>query len=444
MLSHILHDIRNTFRTWRRNPGGTLAALATLTIGIGATTTIFSVLSSLLLAPLPLPDADHLLRVTSIDLNQHATQISMPDALDIKQRIHSASGFAIYQLTVRNLPDASRPVIVHVLDTDADFVRVMGMRMAQGSGFHSNANEPGHYCEVVLSWPFWQSRFGGRAVLGKSMRISDQSCVIDGILPKEMDLPVAADVLTAVPFDLQALANGRRIRAWFAVARLNPGVTVQAFNSELASISQQLSRENPEEDSHLAFEGVRLRDWLTGSIRTSVFILFAAVWGILLIACANVANLQMVRAAARVREISVRGAVGASRAMLLQQLLVESLILALLASCCALLFTLFAIHFIGRLPNINIPRPESITVDWRVLTFAIGAACLTTVIFGLLPAWRASAISLNGVLKQAGGRMTASVRQRWIRQLLVASETAIATVLLITSLLLLHSFQNVV
>lgn len=439
----IARDIRNTFRNWRLNPGTTLASYVALTVGIGATTTIFSVLSSLLLSPLPIPESERVVRVTGLDNDARVVALNMPDALDIKRRVQTAGAFAFFRLRVGNLAGESRPMMVHVLETDADLFNVMKVRMAQGRPFEPSANEPGHACSVAISWPFWQSQFGGLAVAGQIIRLNGEPCAIYGVLPKQLDLPELAEVWMAVPFNLKVATNGRRIRSWYGMARLNRDESVGAFNAELAAVCNELSHEFPSEDSGLRMQATLLRDWLTEGVRKSLLVLFAAVSGVLLLACANVANLLLARSSARLREISVRVAIGANRVMLFQQLITESLMLALAASLSGLIFTAAAVRLIRDLPNVPIPRPESIGIDWRVLIFALSTAGLTGMLFGSLPALRVSMTSLSGVLSQAGGRVSETRLHQLVRKLLVGAETLMATVLLIASLLLLRSFSEV-
>ena len=398
----LARDIKNTFRIWRLNSGSTFSAHVVLTVGIGATTAIFSVLSSLLIRPLPVADANHLMRVTGVDAAGNDIRLTMPDALDVRKWLSPATDFAFYRLAVGNLADRSRPVMVHVLETDAALFNVMGVKLARGNAFGPIANQPGHACQAVISWSFWQTQFGGLPVIGKNIRLNNRPCQVNGVLPQQLDLPMPADVWIPVPFNLTDPNNGRRIQSWYGLAHLKSAAGVKAFNAQLTALCKELSREHPDEDAGLAMKAMSLRDWLSHDSRTSVLILFAAVVVVLLMACANVANLLLARSSARLREISVRVAVGASRAMLFQQLITESLLLALISSVSGLLLTIAAVHILRNLPNLPIPRPESIVVDWRVMVFAVSAAAVTGLLFGSLPALRVSVTSLTAVLSQAG------------------------------------------
>lgn len=436
-------DIRNTFRIWRRNPGTTLVAYLALTIGICATTTIFSILSSLLLRPLPVGDEERVVRVTGLDKSGDALQLTMPDALDVKKRLTMADGFAIYQENIANFAGRARPAMVHVLHVGGDLAKVMGLRMAEGRDFAADANKPGQPCSVLLSWKFWQTQFGGLAVSGQTIRLNERPCVVEGVLPEGLDLPEDAELWTPEPFDLQSAANSRQVHSWYGLAHLKPGATVASFNAELKKIGEELSREHPVEDTGLSMRAVLLRDYLNREVRESLWILFAAISAVLLLACANVANLLLARSSARLREISVRRAVGAGRAALFQQLMTESLLLALAAALSGLILTMAAVRALRDAPNLPIPRPENIAVDWRVLLFAIGMAVVTGLAFGTLPALRVTLTPIMTVLRQAGGQINESRHQQLLPRVLVCAETGIATLLLIASSLLVRSFKEV-
>ena len=403
---------------------------------------MFSVLNSRLIRPLPVPDAAHLVRITAVDRGNNDIRLSMPDALDMA---HTLRGFAFYRDNIFNLGAASRPEIVRVLETSTNLFSVMGVKVSQGRPFLAVANQPGQRCEAVLSWPFWMRQFGGRHVIGNTIRLNEKPCLITGVLPENLDLPLtpsAVEIWVPAVFDLHDPNNGRRVQSWYGIAHLGPNVSLPAFNAQLASLSKRLSRENPIDDAALKLHGVRLRDWLTAGVKDSVILLFAATVGVLLMACANVANLMLTKGALRTREMSVRAAIGATRWMLLQQLLTESLLLAAVSALSAMTLTSVAVRVIGALPDSNLP-PQTIHIDWRVNLFAIVCAAITGLLSGAMPAVRLSMTSLAVALKQSDGRITEARRQQAIRQLLIGLETAIATMLLIASLFLLHSFQAV-
>jgi len=389
------------------------------------------------------PDATHVVRVTALDRNNIPSRLSLPDLLDLKQRIRSADAFAFYRDMNGNLGSSSRPMLVHMLEIDAALFQVLDVKMEQGRAFTPGANQPGHACVAVISWALWRSRFNGETVTDRIIRLNEKPCQITGVLPPNLDIPVDADIWIPKPFDLTNQANSRRFRSFYGIARIRRDSTVSAFNAELNRLAGELARENPAADAGLRLQAVLLRTVIDGDAKPSVLILFVEVTGVLLMACANVANLLLARAAARLREVSVRIAIGASRASLLQQMLTESLLLTLLSSLAGIGLSALFVHWIKTLPSTTIPRPESVSVDWRVILFALIIAAITGVFFGALPALRVSFSNIVGTLSQAGGRITESRKQQGARKLLIGGETALATLLLIGSLLLLRSFREV-
>ncbi len=439
----VARDLKNTIRIWRLNPGSTFVAYAALSVGISATITIFTVVSGLLIRPLPIPDSGLVVRILSIDRHDGQSPLSLPDALDIKHRVHSTQSFACYRDLNGNLKYGSQTAMVHVLEIDADLFDVMGKKVAQGHAFGPQANQPGAACEAVLSWSLWKSHFNGAPVSGHVIRLNEKPCLVDGVLPEDLNLPLETDIWVPKPFDLRSPMNGRGARAVQGLARLKRSESVAELNSELSSISSQLRNENPATDAALRLQAVPLQDWLSKDVKPSILILFAAVTSVLLMACVNVANLLLARASARSREISVRMALGASRVGVMQQLLTESILLAFVSSASGLLLSILSVRWIRSLPNLALLRPETIQIDWRVILFAIVAAGATGLLFGTAPALRLCVGSLAAILNQASGRITETKRQQVTRKFLVGGETAIATLLLISSLLVLRSFAEV-
>ena len=442
--SALKRDIKSAFRVWRANPGSTFAAYFGLALGIGATTAIFSVASSALISPLPFADADRVVRIASLDRDNGPRSFSLPDALDLKKELQSGT-FAFYRDTNGNLAgtesDRSRAAVVHVLEIDPDLFKVMGLKLSQGAPISAEANHMGAGCESVISWQLWKTRFFSSQMSGRSIRLNEKPCRVDGVLPEHLDLPVDTDVWIAKQIDLSSPANQRGIGMFYGLARLNPTDTLPRFNAVLSALSARIDHQNPVE-AGLHLEATPIRKWLNTKIESTLLILFAAVLAVSLMTCFNVANLLLARASARMREMSIRVAVGATRGVLLRQLLTESFLLAFLASLSGLALSFLLIHWLKTLPATNIPRPDAITVDWRVVCFALCSAVVTALVFGAFPALKVSLTSLTSVLGQATPRVTESRRQQIARKVLIAVELAVATVLLVSSLLLLRSFHE--
>jgi putative ABC transport system permease protein len=443
----LTRDIKSTVRIWRLNSGSTLASYAALAVSIGAATSVFSVISSLLLVPLPLADESHVVRITALDRNNNPARLSLPDVLDLKRRLQSADTFGFYTDRNGNLGGGSRPALVHMLEIDSALFQVLGIKMAQGRALPSAANQPGHECMAVISWQLWKARFDGAPMTDRFIRLNEKPCQITGVLPEHLDIPVDADLWIAKAFDLTIAANGRGFHSYYGMAHLKRTVSIAAFNAELNRIAGQLAMENPATDSGLRLQAVTLRTVISGNIKPALLILFIAVTAVLLMACANVANLMLAKVSARMPGIAVRVAIGATRASLLRQVLTESLLLALVSSLTGLGLSVLFVRWLRSLPSSTVPRPESILVDWRVAAFAVLVAAITGLIFGALPALKVSSAAsfsaISGLLSQAGGRVTESRPQQLTRQVLMAGETAMATILLAASLLLLRSFNEV-
>jgi putative ABC transport system permease protein len=420
-----------------------LAALVALALGIGAATAIFSVVNGVLLRPLPVKDPARVVRIFESETRRHRDSVSMQDLIDWKRRLPSAfEALGLYRPGLSNMTGTGRAVLVTTLQCDAELFRVLGTSAVRGRNFTPQDDEPGRDQAVMLSWAFWQREFGGQEVVGKTLRLDGKLRVIAGVLPANLNILGHKDIWTPVTFDLADRENMRGYHSYSALGLLRNGVPLAEANAALTQAAADLAAAYPAQNKGVGAFAITLRDWLSGELKTPLLLLLAAVLCVLLIACANVANLLLARASARGREMSVRLAIGASRARLFQQLMTESFLLAFCAAAAGLSIAAAAIIMVRHSPNIRIPRPEDIVLDWRVLLFAVLIAAWTAILFGLLPALRAAGFDIAQALKQSGGKMTESRRQRWLSRSLVVAETAVATLLLIESVLLIKSFAK--
>ncbi len=434
----LVSDIRYAVRTLRRAPVFTAAAIVTMALTIGANTAIFSVVNAVMLRPLPFRAPDRLMRVAEKNekLNLPFFGASVLNYLSWKEQTRSlelaALGFANYTLTGRGDPEQFQGATI-----TPSLLPVLGIEPVRGRGFREGEDRPGAAHVAIISDGLWSHRFGGDAsVIGSHVNLSGVDYTIIGIAPPALNFMTGAEIWTPLVLD-----PGREIRLNHVinvVGRLRQGVSMRQAQTEMDAIAGRMALQYPE----LKDWGVRLQEFyhwfVQDNLRTALIVLLSAVGLVLLIACANVANLQLARASARQKEIALRTALGAGRARMLGQLLTESLLLACAGGGAGLLAAMWTVKLMNRvLPPGLLPVPD-IAVDSTVLLFALGVTVATGLLFGLAPAWRAARADLNTVLKQ-GGRSALGGQRPWVRHCLVASELALCTVLLIGAGLLAQS-----
>lgn len=458
-MNTLLQDLRYALRGFAKAPGFTLAAILSLAIGIGANCAIFSVASGLLLRPLPYEDPERLVILwnRSPGLNIAEDWFSTAQYFDIKASYDGFEQLAIAIGANYNLTGQGAPERVGTIRVSSNLLPMLGARAALGRLFLKEEDHPGRGMTAILSHGTWVRRFGGDArAVGRTITLNGQSCQIVGVLPAGFTLPrevlptlgVAEDGAIFLPLPLSAEAAAVRTREDYNIlGRLKHGTTVGQAQAAMDQLTARLRREHPDyypPNSGLTFSIVPLLEQVVGEVRRPLLILLGSVAFVLLIACANVANLLLARALARQKEMAIRVALGAGRSRIVRQLLTESVLLSFCGGCVGLVFALVGVDWIHAIQPANVPRLAAIAVDAPVLLFTFALSLLSGVLFGLAPASR-----LAGPAErlQEAGRGSAGAHSVWgrgnhLRRLLVASELALSVVLLIGAGLLLRSFAR--
>jgi len=444
-MQTLWQDLRYGARMLLKQPGFTLIAVLTLALGVGANTAIFSVVDALLLRPLPYQEPERLLMLAEKTREGRRTTVAYPNFEDWRIRAQSFEGMASIRGQALNLTGVDTPVQLRGRTVNWNFFQVLGVAPQLGRSFVTEDDRYGAPRTVILSNGLWKERFGGDPnVIGRKLLMSGEPYEVIGVLPPGFEYFRADDVYVPIGLFLEpntGLTDRGSSLGLYAVARLKPGVTYEQADGEMALLGAQLSREYPAFNSGKSAMALRLQDVMSEDVRQSLWVLLGAVGFILLIACVNVANLLLVRAADRQKEIAVRLALGAGRGRIIRQLLSESLLIAALGGAVGLLAGRWMLDGLLALAPENTPNLARIGLDKTVLLFTLGVALLTSLLSGLLPAWHASRAELQTALKE-GGRSTAGSSRERARKTLLVVEVSLALVLLVGAGLLVRSMYN--
>jgi len=442
MLADTLTDMRYAARQLVKTPGFTIVAVLTLAFGIGATSAIFSVVNGVILRPLPYPNAGSLMRVLEIVPQYGRFAVAPASFLDWRQQNTVFERIAAYSAGTATFVGNEGPERIAMTSMTWDLFDVLQVSPALGRSFRAEEDLPGRNNAIVLSHGMWQRRFGGDpGALGRSVTLSGTAVTIVGVMPASFYFPNRnTEFWRPIAFDSAKATRGGHFIG--VIARLKPGISEQQAGLEMKTIAARLAQQYPESSAGESAEVIALQDMIVGPIRPMLLTLLGAVAVVVLIACANVANLLLVRASVREKEIAIRAAMGAGRRRLVLQMLAESLVLALFGGALGVLLAYLAISPIQTLSAGSIPRVLDVTLDRNVLAFAFIVTLATGVLFGLAPAWQASRSSLGAVLKE-GGRSSTGSGGRWLRNSLLVAEVALSIVLLVGASLLLRSFAKI-
>jgi putative ABC transport system permease protein len=435
----------------RKNPGFTLAAIISLALGIGGNTAIFSIASALLLRPLPYQEPQQLVNVETHSSSRDPGMTLLRYEL-IRDHNRSFSGVAVYTNDNFNLTGHGEPVQVPVARVSANFMSLLGVQPELGRTFSEDEGRPEGKPVVMITDALWHSRFGAdRQVIGQTVTLDNVPHTIVGVLPAHAEFPFLAgpaDVWTPRYFEY-TLMTAQRLRSGVGylnlVARLKPETSITLANSELSVLNEQYRQQNPnfpDAEPGMAMTATPLRELVVGNVRTGVLVLSAAIGLVLLIACANVASLLLSRALARKKEIAIRTALGASRVVLVRQLLIESLLLSLMSGVLGLGLGFAGMRYFTATGAGNLPVGIPFTMDARVLLFCLGISILTGLLFGIIPAIQLSRANVNETLRDEGRGATGGHHRTKLNGLLVVGQVAISLLLLIGAGLLLRSFAH--
>ena len=455
-MESILQDIRHSVRSLTKTPGFTAVALIVLALGIGANTAIFTVVNAVLLRPLPYPDSERLVMLWETNprfqLAADRVPVTHGNFMDWREQNNVFDFVAAIGVGHWSLTGSGEPERVSGASVSPGFFRLMGVEPMLGRAFHDDEEKPGAARVVIISYALWQQRFGGdREVINREMVLDGQAYTVIGVapegfhFPRAKELPSFAGVATRTdlwrPMTLgnDFINKSRANHQLIVIAKLKPGVTNQQAQAEMTAVSTRLEQSYPDFNQGIGAKVVPLNEQVVGNVRPALWVLMGAVALVLLIACANLANLMLARSAGRHREIAIRTALGASRARIVRQLLTEAILLAIAAAAGGTLLSFWGVNAMLSLARDVLPRSYEIGIDSRVLGFTIATALLTSVFFGLAPALQSSRVNLSESLKEGTRGVADGRRFKRVRSALVIAEVALSLVLLIGAGLLIKT-----
>jgi putative ABC transport system permease protein len=445
-MDAFLNDIRYAFRNLSKRPAFTIVAALTLALGIGANTAIFSAIYSLLLKPLPFPELNRVVAIWDKMPSRGVkhNEVALANYLDWQAQSQSYEQLALYRWWSANLTGIDPPERIQGFLVTANFIDVTGMKPIMGRNFTAEENQPGKDRVAIITHSLWQRRFGGDPnIIGKTITTNSIVRTVIGVMPERFNFPKGAEVYAPLQFSPDVVGN-RESHGYYVIGRLKPGVSIAAAQAEMDNVTARLEQQYPQTNTGW---GATVFPIVADTVRmygTALWVMMAAVGFVLLIACANVANLMLARATGRQKEIALRAALGASRWRIVRQLLTESLLVALLGGALGTLVGLWGIDAL-RASNPGeaakfAPGWHQLGINYAVLAFTVGLSLLSGIVFGLAPAWQVSKPNLNDALKESGRNVSGS--SHGLRSALVVFEVAMSLVLLVGAGLLFRSFVS--
>ena len=443
-MESLLYDIKFSARMLLKTPAFTVVVILTLALGIGANTAIFSVINAVLLRPLPFREPDRLVQLWETEAAPGTYPFAGPDYLDWQAQNHTLEATSLYTWgRLFNASGTGQPEPVLALSTQANFFSVLGVQPLLGRNLAPGEDQAGKNHVALLSYGLWQRRFSGNpGALRAPINLDSEPYTIIGILPRGFQFPSRTEVW--IPFDMSPANFGSRGNHNFrALGRLKSGVTLEQAQADLTLVARNLERQFPDSNEKVGATVLSIKDQITASSREQLVILLGAVALVLLVACANIANLLLARAARRQREMAVRAVLGASRWRVVRQLLTESLLLSFMGALVGLLLSWWGVHLLQSVQRLPLPRENAIRIDLPVLFFTIVVCILVGILFGLAPALQAANWNLSEELKTSEKSTAGPAgRRRLLRDVLVVGELALSLALLVGAGLLLRTFAR--
>lgn len=439
-METLLKDIRYGFRSLAKRPGFTAIAILTLALGVGATTAIFSVVDGVLLRPLPYPQPEEIVQLREVNVRGAQIPFAEPNFLDVRARSHTLEAVAQYAGSLTIVTGASEPVRAMTVSVSGDFFNVLGVMPFAGRSFTPEERKPGGEPVAIVSYGFWQKLLGGRSDFAATpLRLMDHNVTVVGVMPPGFAFPRDSEIW--IPRELFPAQTSRSAHNWSVVARLRDNIGIEQANAEISQLAKQLKLEHGKDIDAVDFAVVPQQEYIVRNVRSALFMIFVAVGFLLLVACANVANLVLAQVTTRQREFALRAALGATRLRLARQFITENLLLVLVAGALGILISFWGVNILLGLNEQSLPRLNEIGVNGRAVAFTLALSVFIAVVLGVLPLFRFSTRDLETILRQAGSGARGYSGRR-LRSFLVVAQMALTLILLVGAGLLGKSFYR--